>query len=547
MLIAFSSGLNIDFIFLLTSSVIFCCLFRKSALSNFSNEFIVFDIEFPTTANGFFNPDNDCLTPEKFNLLIELPKLFITPKLLNPLINPFKPFDALLELIPIIDKGDGIILSALPNPYVNDVTGLNTFNNEPNPYIAGPTAADIETIRIIALCCGLSISINLSVNSFIESIPFLTSGEISSPIILAIWAKLFPNNLILLFIESYAIDDSLCRAVFSSQALFDNSNDFCSISPDETNDWRARESFTRLNPTSDNTFTTDLPSAFTLLSPSIKSTNAFVGSLFQTLTKSSWEYPDTSDNTFNSSLSVATYFSIPWIIRDIEEPAASGSIPNDESAAESPNIWDSVIPTILPAPAKRWAVVTISDSVEARLLPNSTIVDPSLSKLSCDIWVTLANFANSEAPCDLDKFVDTSNAAIVFVKSFIFLLWIPNWPAASPISNKAVTDNGIFLDISSKSLPISFNAWPSKSVVLLNPLNASSYPANILYDAVKPPINGTVVILVTDAPYVFIIVDIDDIEFLDIASIEFKSFLIRNTPDSKSLVSAMNFAASLKL
>ena len=72
-----------------------------------------------------------------------------------------------------------------------------------------------------------------------------------------------------------------------------------------------------------------------------------------------------------------TAFSMAVRVWVMAVPPASASMPTEDSAADSPMIWASVSPASVPAEAKRLAILVISLSLVAKLLPNATIVEPS--------------------------------------------------------------------------------------------------------------------------------------------------------------------------
>ena len=121
-------------------------------------------------------------------------------------------------------------------------------------------------------------------------------------------------------------------------------------------------------------------------------------------------------------------------VLEIAEPPISASIPTDDSAAESPRISASLIPTCEPAPANLNAIAVISASVVAKLLPKSTIDDPNLSNSVWGIPVIFASFAKDVAATSADRFVDSPISIIVFVNPTTFSVLIPNCPAASAVA-----------------------------------------------------------------------------------------------------------------
>ena len=117
----------------------------------------------------------------------------------------------------------------------------------------------------------------------------------------------------------------------------------------------------------------------------------------------------------------------------------------------------------------------MSDSVVAKLLPTSTMVEPRRSKFSCGIFVILANFAMSVAACSAVILVASAMFAMVLVNSTIFSFLIPSCPALSAISASPVTLMGISsLDIRLNSLPMVSSSLVLMSVVFATPIIALS-------------------------------------------------------------------------
>ncbi len=155
---------------------------------------------------------------------------------------------------------------------------------------------------------------------------------------------------------------------------------------------------------------------------------------FTACTKDSQDTPCSATACFRgakASTPVSVANCICTINLENADPPASASIPTDDNAAAKPTMSPSVMPICFPAPAKRKPISVISDSVVAKLLPKSTIAEPRLLNLSCDICVMLAKRARDVAAVSADIFVDSPISIIVLVNPTTLSVFIPNCPAAS--------------------------------------------------------------------------------------------------------------------
>ena len=124
-------------------------------------------------------------------------------------------------------------------------------------------------------------------------------------------------------------------------------------------------------------------------------------------------------------------------------------------------------------------MVTISCSVVAMLLPRSTMVLPRFSYAAGSRPVMLANRASMVAASSDARFVVTPSIAMTRVKSAMFSVSIPSWPAASPIPASSFTSIGIsvsamFLNVASSAI----NSASVASTVFCTPVKDDSHCAN---------------------------------------------------------------------
>ena len=128
-------------------------------------------------------------------------------------------------------------------------------------------------------------------------------------------------------------------------------------------------------------------------------------------------------------------------------PPASASIPNDDIVPAQAIISASVIPTCLPVPAILNPIVSISDSVVARLLPKLTIVDPNLPTVPVPLPVMLRNLAIPVAASVEDIFVLSPICIAVLVNaSKLSAPFTPSCPAISITDAISDADCGISFD-----------------------------------------------------------------------------------------------------
>ena len=112
-------------------------------------------------------------------------------------------------------------------------------------------------------------------------------------------------------------------------------------------------------------------------------------------------------------------------------PPASASMPTDDNADAKPSTSCSDMPTELPAAAIRWAIDTMSRSVEAPALPSATMVEPRLSTSSCEVPITFMSCASDVAASSADRFVVSPRSIMTRVNAATSSMPTPSWPAAS--------------------------------------------------------------------------------------------------------------------
>ena len=132
-----------------------------------------------------------------------------------------------------------------------------------------------------------------------------------------------------------------------------------------------------VRPRSSSTRTVLSPCSSSLPSPPIKEVRALMASFFHAEENSSEDIPAIRANSARSSPPFATAFSMALSVWVMAVPPASASMPTEDIAAARAMISGSVSPASLPADARRVPIATISDSVVAKLLPRSTMTEPS--------------------------------------------------------------------------------------------------------------------------------------------------------------------------
>ncbi|CCY18311.1 unknown [Eubacterium sp. CAG:786] len=181
-------------------------------------------------------------------------------------------------------------------------------------------------------------------------------------------------------VVAYLFSASSASAVLSSHAFVARSAASVRISLEEASESTALDILTSLMSMSLRIATALLPLRSVSLSPFVKAESALSASLLNSSLNASCERFATLAKS-SSPAPVSTASCKDLSILDIAEPPASASIPSDESAVAAAIIWGSERPVSSPVEASRKPMLTISASVVAKLLPRSTTVDPSRSKL----------------------------------------------------------------------------------------------------------------------------------------------------------------------
>ena len=120
------------------------------------------------------------------------------------------------------------------------------------------------------------------------------------------------------------------------------------------------------------------PCSFSRPRPEMKEVRAETASCSHASANSSAVMPLSSAYFSSVSPPLATAFSMPLSVWVMAVPPASASMPTEDMAAASARIWGSLRPARVPADASRVAIRVISASVVAKLLPKSTMTEPSL-------------------------------------------------------------------------------------------------------------------------------------------------------------------------
>ena len=302
-------------------------------------------------------------------------------------------------------------------------------------------------------------------------------GNNCAPISMAIFWISFLAIWILLALVWYLILASLVKAVFSFQPLFAISKALPNpLSPSSAPESLFMASASRI-PVTPNDASTSLtlpPLSFTFLRPLRTNPSASTGRLLKALANSPALTPAALANLPKFSPPDITAFCIFVITCVIALPPASASIPTVLIAAANPNTSASDILVCLPIPESRCDISTIDFSLVAKLFPNSTNVEPRFLILLWLVPITAMNWAKLAAPSSLLKFVVAPKSAIVFVKSTMFSVLIPNCPATSPILANSFALTGISVERFKKLCLILSNCCGVASTVLTTPAKSLS-------------------------------------------------------------------------
>ena len=203
-----------------------------------------------------------------------------------------------------------------------------------------------------------------------------TIGAIAAPTVMSVSFTWFHAILIWLPADSYRLAASSASAEFAAHAspavLFAAVTVSVAFARRENTD---AFSVPR-RPTCFNASATSPPDATTPFRPCRNICIAWPGSSRHAAANSSAVTPAMSENCSSFAPPSITALLIPNMARDIADPPSSASIPTDDIDAARPSIADSDMPTVAAAPARRVAMLVISASVEAVVLPSATIVAP---------------------------------------------------------------------------------------------------------------------------------------------------------------------------
>ena len=155
------------------------------------------------------------------------------------------------------------------------------------------------------------------------------------------------------------------------------------------------------------------PESFMRLRPSMNDCTALTGSFSHASANSCALMPVTLEMSSSASvapsLKFATLFPMLVSVWDMAVPPASASIPTEDMEAARARISVDDNPAIVPADARRVAIAMILASSVAKLLPRSTIAEPSLSTSSRLSPVMFMNLARDvAASCALTLVVSPS-------------------------------------------------------------------------------------------------------------------------------------------
>ena len=166
-------------------------------------------------------------------------------------------------------------------------------------------------------------------------------------------------------------------------------------------------------------------------------------------------------------------------------PPAPASRPSDDSPPAMPKISACVMPTCDPAAPIACAKATIFDSVVARLLPSSTVTDPSRSMFCCGMLVMLANWAKLDAAASAVRSVVSARSAIVRVNETTFSVAMPSWPAFAAMS--ASSEKSVGTSMSRSASLIFFSSCSVPFTVFRTPAKLDSQSIAALADATPMP------------------------------------------------------------
>ena len=128
-------------------------------------------------------------------------------------------------------------------------------------------------------------------------------------------------------------------------------------------------------------------------------------------------------------------------------PPASASMPTEDMEAARARISVEDSPAIVPADARRVAMAMMLASSVAKLLPKSTIAEPSLSTSSLLSPVMFMNLASDVAASCALTLVVSPSIIMTLVNFSISSAPIPSCPAASATAAISVLELAVSVDI----------------------------------------------------------------------------------------------------
>src|SRR5699024_2955293 len=168
------------------------------------------------------------------------------------------------------------------------------------------------------------------------------------------------------------------------------------------------------------------------------------------------------------------------MIVEIALPPISARTPSEVSEVASASTSASLILSEDPIPAIRIPIVTISSSVAAKLLPNSTMVEPYLSASALLPPMMFVIRAIAIAASSADRTVLEPILIIVSVKLVRCFSSTPNCAATAATSAISSYVAGIVLFNSRKAKSYSRSSESDASIILFKSAIAVSYLANIV-------------------------------------------------------------------
>ncbi len=318
-------------------------------------------------------------------------------------------------------QGIALIISSLNAAIATAAAAIPPATNPtgdssaPTTISSGPAAAAAAT-KASPTCtmAGSSCATHCS-SGTMPAIRLLIGGSRILPIVMPTSFRLLPRRLSCASVVRKRCSASFTSALFSAQAslAIPIERDSTSVLPA----MRRSVSATRIPSSPSWSSISTCCSLSSLLSPTMKSSRAVIGSPRHPWANCSADQPDSSAKSSSSAPPPATALVMAFITIVMAVPPASAFRPTLAIAALSARILASVSPAPAPAPARRCANSTMSRSVVALLLPRATIADPNRSISVSGICTMLANCANDVAASSAVRLVAMPSIAIVSVNS----------------------------------------------------------------------------------------------------------------------------------